>query len=110
MDKPYSLGNYLSEKDIIKFGNSELKILHVPGHTAGSLVFYNEHEKIAIAGDVLFRNSIGRTDLPGGNYETLIEGIRSKLYKLAPETIVYAGHMETTTIGYEQRNNPFVKL
>ena len=110
MEAPYPVTNFINENDTIKFGNSELKIMHVPGHTEGSLIFHNEDEKFAIVGDVLFNQSIGRTDLPGGNYETLIEGIRTKLYKLAPETVVYSGHGETTTIGNEQRNNPFVRL
>lgn len=110
VDKQHPIEIFLTEQDLIKFGNSELKIMHVPGHSSGSLVFYNEEEKIAIVGDVLFRNSIGRTDLPGGDYDTLIKGIRTKLYKLDEETVVYSGHGETTTIGYEQRNNSFVRL
>ena len=110
MDTPYPIKKFLTDKDTIKFGNSELKIMHIPGHTEGSLIFHNEEEKFAIVGDVLFHQSIGRSDLPGGDHDTLIEGIRFKLYELEPETIVYSGHGETTTIGYEQRNNSFVRL
>jgi len=81
----------------------------VPGHSAGSLVFYNEQEKIAIVGDVLFNNSIGRTDLPGGNFDTLILGIKTKLFKFSDEMTVYPGHGIATTIGKEKKTNPFLK-
>ena len=109
MKEPYGMKNYLSENEIIKFGNSELKILHVPGHTPGHLAFVNEEQKIAIVGDVLFSGSIGRTDLPGGNFETLAESIKTKLYTLPNETLVFPGHGTTTTIKQEKDTNPFVK-
>lgn len=108
MDEPYPIKKHLKETDKIEFGFSELKILHVPGHSAGSLVFYNEQEKFAIVGDVLFNNSIGRTDLPGGNYDILINGIKTKLFKLADETTVYPGHGIATSIGKEKKSNPFL--
>lgn len=108
MDEPYPIGNHLTEKDKIYFGFSKLNILHVPGHSLGSLVFYNEEEKLAIVGDVLFNNSIGRTDLPGGNYDTLISGIKIKLFKLPNETTVYPGHGIATTIAKEKKTNPFL--
>ena len=88
--KPQALGNYLNEGDLIRFGNQELQILHVPGHSAGSLCFYSEKEGFVIVGDVLFRGSIGRTDLPGGNYAQLINQINSKLLTLPDETTVYS--------------------
>ncbi len=102
------IGKYLTEEDIIKFGNQELKLFHVPGHSPGSLVFYNEKAGCMIAGDVLFRGSIGRTDLPQGNHQQLIDGIKAKLLGLPSETVVYSGHGPSTTIGYEKENNPFL--
>jgi len=107
-DEPISLGNYLQEGEKIVFGNSELDILHVPGHSPGSLVYYAKKEKMLFVGDVLFRESIGRTDLPGGDYATLINNIQQKLLVLPPETVVFSGHGSTTTIGYEKENNPFL--
>ncbi len=107
MEKPYPIKKFLSEGEKIKFGYSELNILHVPGHTAGSLVFYNESEKFAIVGDVLFKGSIGRTDLPGGDYDTLISQIKTKLFNLPNDIKVYPGHGPETDIGTEKNTNPF---
>ncbi len=87
----------------------EWKILLTPGHSPASLVFYLPEANVAIAGDVLFRDSIGRTDLPGGDHDELLSNIREKLYTLPDETVVYPGHGPETTIGYEKRNNPFVR-
>jgi hydroxyacylglutathione hydrolase len=98
----------LNEGDTIKFGNSELKILFTPGHSPGSICFFNENEKLIISGDVLFQMSIGRTDLPGGDYETLIKSIREKLFVLDDAIKVYPGHGPATTIGFEKLNNPFL--
>ncbi len=109
MEQPYPAGNILSDKNTVAFGNSELKILHAPGHTLGSLVYYSLEDKFAIVGDVLFKESIGRTDLPGGNHAQLIESIKTKLFKLPDDTIVYPGHMQATTIGYEKKHNPYLR-
>lgn len=98
----------LKEGDEIRFGNSLLTILFTPGHSAGSLSFYSEEHKILIAGDVLFKMSIGRTDLPGGDFDTLISTIKTKLFILPEETIVYSGHGDETTIGDEMKYNPFL--
>ncbi len=107
--KPVSpINEFLVDDAFIEFGNSKLKIIHVPGHSPGHVVFYSEQEKILIAGDVLFYGSIGRTDLPGGNYETLISGIKSKLFTLPGETKVYCGHGPETTLGFEKASNPFL--
>lgn len=103
-----SIGKYLNEGDTVTFGNTTLQVLHVPGHSPGSLCFYEPKAKALIAGDVLFSGSIGRTDLPGGNYNTLIRGIQKKLLTLPPETIVYCGHGVTTTIGEEKEYNPYL--
>ena len=90
-------------------GQDELKILFTPGHSPGSISFYAEKEKFVIGGDVLFQGSIGRTDLPGGDFNVLAESIRNELYVLPDDVIVYSGHGPETTIGEEKRNNPFVK-
>jgi len=101
---------YLKEGDVFTFGTQKLKVLFVPGHSPGHIAFYNEENKIVIGGDVLFRNSIGRTDLPGGNFETLIKSIHEKLFTLPDDVTVYPGHGPETTIGYEKRTNPFCAL
>ena len=108
VDYAPEIGNYLKENDIISFGEQQLKVLHVPGHSPGSIVFYNEKEKFAVVGDVLFNGSIGRTDLPGGNFDQLIEGIRTKLFTLPDDTEIYSGHGPKTTIGQEKKYNPFL--
>ncbi|AZQ61979.1 MBL fold metallo-hydrolase [Flammeovirga pectinis] len=93
----------------ITFGESTLEILYVPGHSPGHLVFFDKEAKVALGGDVLFKGSIGRTDLPGGDHQTLLDNIKSVMYKLPSETVVYPGHGPFTTIGDEKRSNPFVK-
>jgi len=99
---------FFQENEPLKFGNTEFQIIHVPGHSPGHVVFYSEKEGVLIGGDVLFHGSIGRTDLPGGNHETLISGIREKLFKLPDETKVYCGHGPETTLGFEKASNPFL--
>lgn len=99
---------YLEDGDTVKIGDGELHVLHVPGHSPGSIVLYDKEEGFLIAGDVLFQGSIGRTDLPGGNHAQLIRGIREKLLPLPDPTVVYPGHGPSTTIGAERRSNPFL--
>jgi hydroxyacylglutathione hydrolase len=99
---------YIEDGDIISFGNITLEAIFTPGHSPASLSFYCKEEKFLIAGDVLFRESIGRTDLPGGNYETLIRSIKERFWLLPLETVVYPGHGPSTTIGYEKMHNPFL--
>lgn len=99
----------IKETDTIQFGETILSVIEAPGHSQGHQLFYLQAQHMLIGGDVLFRNSIGRTDLPGGNHEQLLHNIKSKLYTLPDETTVYPGHGPTTTIGFEKRNNPFVK-
>lgn len=101
--------NYLDEGDIVEFGQTKFELLFTPGHSKGSICFYCREDKFVISGDVLFKNSIGRTDLPDSHHETLIKSIKEKLYKLDDDVTVYAGHMEPTTIGHEKRNNPYVR-
>jgi glyoxylase-like metal-dependent hydrolase (beta-lactamase superfamily II) len=98
----------ISESEKIQFGNSELQAIHVPGHSPGHVVLFHQNSKQLIAGDVLFYGSIGRTDLPGGNYQTLISGIKNKVLTLPPDTKVYCGHGSETTIDFEKANNPFL--
>ncbi|TVQ10485.1 MAG: MBL fold metallo-hydrolase [Bacteroidetes bacterium] len=108
IDKPVMPEEFLTEGQILRFGNQELQVLETPGHAAGSVCLYHQKEKFVIAGDVLFHNSIGRTDLPTGNFETLVQSIQSKLFILPEETKVYCGHGPSTSIGEEKRSNPFL--
>jgi hydroxyacylglutathione hydrolase len=100
---------FISDGDTIRVGNSSLRIMHVPGHSPGHVVFYAPEEGFLFAGDVLFYGSIGRSDLPGGNYSQLIRNIKEKLFVLPPETLVWSGHGIETTIGFEIEHNPFFK-
>jgi len=98
---------YLPETGMVTFGNTTLTLIFAPGHSPAHLCFYDEKDNILIGGDVLFDGSIGRTDLPGGNYEQLIKNIEEKLFTLPDHCTVYPGHGPSTTIGYEKNNNPF---
>lgn len=100
---------FISDKDVISFGHSKLYCIHTPGHSPGSITFYSPENNFVISGDVLFYESIGRTDLPKGDFETLKHSIQKKLYTLPDDTIVYSGHGPSTTIGYEKENNMFVR-
>lgn len=99
---------YLEDGDIVKFGNSELKVLYTPGHAEGSICLYNEKQGFVITGDVLFKDTVGRTDLPGSDFEKLMKSIKTKLFTLPDDTVVYPGHGSETTIGYEKINNPYI--
>ncbi len=99
---------FLKEGDELTFGNTKLKVLFTPGHSPGSVCFFNKEEEYLIAGDVLFLQSIGRTDLPGGNHQDLIDSIKNKLLPLGDKVIVHPGHGPQTTIGFEKENNPFL--
>ncbi|MBC8046122.1 MAG: MBL fold metallo-hydrolase [Fimbriimonadaceae bacterium] len=99
---------FVDEGAIVQFGNTELKVFFTPGHSPASVCFYCEKDKYIIGGDVLFYDSIGRTDLPGGDYDTLINSIKNKLMVLPDDVKVYAGHMQATTIGRERKLNPFL--
>jgi glyoxylase-like metal-dependent hydrolase (beta-lactamase superfamily II) len=101
-------GAFIEEGDVITFGNTKLEVLLTPGHSPASICFYNREGKQLISGDVLFKGSIGRTDLPGGDYEALMNSIFTKLLDLDDDVKVYPGHMEPTTIGEERRTNPFI--
>lgn len=100
---------YLEDGEYIQFGNSSLEVLYTPGHANGSICLVSHDHRFVITGDVLFQGGIGRTDLPTGNYETLLESITQKLYTLPDEYAVYPGHGPGTTIGEEKSDNPFIR-
>jgi len=100
---------FLKEGDKIKIDDDELEVLFTPGHSPGSICFYCKKQHFIIGGDVLFQQSIGRTDLPGGDHQTLLNSIRQKLFVLPDETIVYSGHGDETTIGDEKKYNPYLQ-
>lgn len=102
--------NFFDQGDIIRIGDDELHVLFTPGHSPGHVSFYNREAKFVISGDVLFEGSVGRTDLPGGDFNILQESIKTKLYTLPADTIVYPGHGNTTTVGDEMKTNPFVNM
>lgn len=107
--KPPQPDQFLSEKLRITLNESDIKFILTPGHTPGEYCLYLEKEKILISGDVLFKEGIGRTDLWGGDYDTLINSINKKLFTLPNDVLVYPGHGEETTIGYEKIYNPFCR-
>ena len=102
------LDSYLNDGDEITFGETTLRVISVPGHSAGGVGFYNEKDGILIIGDSLFKGSIGRTDLPGGDYATLISSLTKRIMTLPENTIVYPGHGPSTTIVEEKRYNPYL--
>ena len=99
----------VAEDDSISFGSNHLKVIHTPGHSPGSISLYSKENHFVIVGDVLFQGSIGRTDLPGGDYEVLMASIHQKLLPLGNEVIVYPGHGPSTDLGHERRFNPFIE-
>jgi len=101
--------NFLKDGDEVKFGNTVLSVLFTPGHSPGSLSFYNEADKIIISGDVLFQGSVGRYDLPGADGKVLFETLTNKMMTLPDDVKVYSGHGPETFIGIERRNNPFLQ-
>jgi len=96
---------YLKEGDIVTFGDISLKVLHTPGHSPGGISLFSD--KIVFVGDTLFAGSIGRTDLPGGDYESLIRNVREKIFPLGDDVVIYPGHGPKTTVGRERKSNPF---
>jgi len=101
---------FLEPGSSIRLGDHDLAILFLPGHSPGSVGFYSAEDGFLIGGDVLFRGGIGRTDLPGGDHDTLLRSIREQLWTLPDATVVYSGHGEPTTIGWEKKHNPFLKV
>ncbi len=103
------IDEFVNDNDTIVIENEQLTILHTPGHTPGGISIYNKEGNFVLTGDTLFQANVGRTDLPGGNFNALSRSIKEKLYSLPDGTIVYCGHGIPTTIGFEAKNNPFVK-
>ena len=100
--------HFLPETGTVSFGSTELQLIFATGHSPAHLCFYDKDSNLLVGGDVLFRGSIGRSDLPGGNYDLLIRNIREKLFTLPADCVVYPGHGPETTIGYEKQYNPFL--
>jgi len=110
VEQPPTPAVFLEDGDTVTIGNDvSLEVRHIPGHSPGSIVLYSSVQSWVITGDVLFSGSIGRSDLPGGNYNLLMTGIEKKLMTLPPETKVYTGHGPDTSIGKERKHNPFLK-
>jgi glyoxylase-like metal-dependent hydrolase (beta-lactamase superfamily II) len=101
---------FIKEGESVHIGNDRLEVRFTPGHSPGSVSFYHEAGGFIIGGDVLFDGSIGRTDLPGGDYDVLVNSIQTQFFTLPDDTKVYSGHGRMTTVGFEKMNNPFVKL
>ena len=108
IEQPPHPDRYLKEGEILELGKERIELLKVPGHSPGSIVFHIPDQAILITGDVLFSGSIGRTDLPGGNFTELIEGIKSKLLVLDDKTVIYPGHGPSSLISKEKKENPFL--
>ena len=109
VEQPPTPTVFLGEGDTVAFDDVSLQICHIPGHSPGSIVICSPEQKWVISGDVLFNGSIGRSDLPGGDFDLLIEGIETKLMTLPPETMVYPGHGPKTSIEWERKHNPFLR-
>jgi hydroxyacylglutathione hydrolase len=107
-DKPLSPTRFLNDGDAVRFGHSELQVLYTPGHARGSICLWCREQKFVITGDVLFYGSIGRTDMPTGDFDQILDSITRKLYTLNDDTVVYPGHGPETTIGFEKHNNPYI--
>lgn len=103
------IGHQLKEGDVIRIGGGELKVLHVPGHSPGSIALYDEADRFVIVGDTLFEGSIGRTDLMGGSHSQLVDAINKKLMSLPEDVVVFPGHGDSTTIGRERQMNPYLR-
>lgn len=108
MEAPPAPSRFAEEGKSMHLGSSALEVLHIPGHAPGHVVYIHHESRQILAGDVLFQKSIGRTDLPGGNHDQLIAGIKQKLLSLPDDYVVWPGHGPATTIGHERRFNPFL--
>jgi len=110
MEMPPEPERFIADNEIIRFCSTDLKVLSVPGHSAGGLAFYSKNDGCVFTGDALFAGSIGRTDLPGGDSETLMNSIKNKLFTLPESTVIYAGHGSESTIGIEIKTNPWFNM
>lgn len=107
--KGAKINHFVEHGDILKFLGLEFEVRHVPGHAPGNILLYNDLNKVAFVGDVIFSGSVGRYDLPGGDVNVLRESIKNQIYTLPDETILYSGHGPSTTVGKEKKSNPFIK-
>jgi len=98
----------LNHGQVLNVGEYQFQVLHAPGHTPGHVMFYNKTESVLICGDVIFQGSIGRTDLPGGNYDTLIRSIKTEVMTLPDDTVLLSGHGPQSNVGVERQYNPFI--
>ncbi len=105
--KVQRLGGYLDDNEEVKIGHGMLKVIHTPGHSRGGVCLYAEADGFLLSGDTLFEGSIGRTDLPGGDYGTLIRVVQKRVFVLSDDVMVYPGHGGATSVGQEKRMNPF---
>ena len=104
------VSDFINENNTFRLGNNEIKVLHTPGHSPGGICLCDRAEKVIFCGDLIFRLSIGRTDLPGGDYDTIINTIKEKIFGIFDDDYtLLPGHMESTTVGYERENNPFLR-
>jgi glyoxylase-like metal-dependent hydrolase (beta-lactamase superfamily II) len=108
IDDVPSIDIMVNQGDKVKFGNSVLDVIHTPGHSPGGICLFSKAGNFILAGDTLFKASIGRTDLPGGNYDELINSISTRIIPLGDDVVVYSGHGDSSTIGWEKQNNPFL--
>tara|TARA_R110001583_G_scaffold31717_11_gene108179 strand:+ start:1431 stop:2081 length:651 start_codon:yes stop_codon:yes gene_type:complete len=105
---PFTPDRWLNDEDTVEFGSQQLQVKFCPGHTPGHVIFFHEQARLAIVGDVLFQGSIGRTDFPRGDHDTLIASIQNKLWPLGDDVTFIPGHGPTSTFGHERATNPFV--
>lgn len=105
MDIP-KIDEYIRDNDIIKLGNHEIRVIHTPGHTQGGVCFYTEGN--LFSGDTIFRESVGRCDLPGGDFDQIVESIENKIFTLPDDTVIYPGHGKTTCVGWEKEHNSYM--
>lgn len=105
---PIIPNKFVKDKEIIRFGNTNLEVRYTPGHAEGSICLVNHEDKYIITGDVIFNNSIGRTDLPTGDFDVLIKSIKDKIFSLADDFTIYSGHGPSSTVGFEKKYNPFL--
>jgi glyoxylase-like metal-dependent hydrolase (beta-lactamase superfamily II) len=108
MDSPPEIGEYIEDGQLVSFGGIVLESIYVPGHTAGSIAWYCQEEKCVFTGDALFAGGIGRSDLPGGNFDQLVNNIKTRLLTLPSDTAIFPGHGDSSTIGREKSDNPWL--
>ena len=104
---PVEIDRFISASTTLNLGNERIEVIETPGHSPGGVCYYVPESSFILTGDTLFQGSIGRTDLPGGNHNTLLRSISTGLFNLPDNTVVYPGHGPATTIGKEKRTNPF---